>query len=239
MENTNENQDFFIDKLENQSEGIQQHQEEIQQPVEKAYCEPPKCKLCSTQNIINTVLFLGLLLCLIFIFFGKQPNKTKRISDDGNLRIAFINSDSLMSQYLLFQDLKIEIETETLKLTQDLKLKEQSLQNQYIAYQKKVQSGNISYDDARKTEEDLAKQQQYLMALSEQYTTQIAEQEYEMSKRVLDSVQVTISKMKNEYAYDFVLGYTRGAGILYASPEHDITDEVVKTLNKNYLKSKK
>jgi len=191
----------------------------------------------SFQSFFNIIVSILLLVMLYLLFFNNKQEYTPKQA--GSMTIAFINSDSLMSQYLLFQDLKDEIEKETLRLSNDIQQREQSLRNQFMSYQKKVESGNISYDDARKTEENLGRQQQSLIELSEKYTSQIAEKEYFMSKQILDSITEMIVVMKKEYDFDYVLGYTQGAGILYADPKYDITAIVVQKLNDNYKKIKK
>jgi outer membrane protein len=191
----------------------------------------------SFQSFFNIIVSILLLVMLYLLFFNNKQEYTPKQA--GSMTIAFINSDSLMSQYLLFQDLKDEIEKETIHLSNDIQQREQALRNQFMSYQKKVESGNISYDDARKTEENLGRQQQSLIELSEKYTSQIADKEYFMSKQILDSITEMIVVMKKEYDFDYVLGYTQGAGILYADPKYDITAIVVQKLNDNYKKIKK
>lgn len=195
------------------------------------------CPLLSRQMIFNIVILAGLIFCIILIFTGRNASDKENGSNE--MHIGFISTDSLMSQYELFQDMKVILEAETLRMRDDLAKKEQSLQAQYQSYQKKAQSGNISYDDAKSTEQYLAAQQQELMTLSETYTNQIATKEYEMSVRVLDSLNVVIEIVNAEDQYDYILGYTQGAGILYANPKYDITEKVIGMLNERYNKGPK
>ncbi len=194
-----------------------------------------KCKtfaMSRLQMILNVVFLVGIIACLVLTFTGK--NGEDKEGSARNLKIGFINSDSLMVHYDLFIDLKTELEAETLKLREDLAQKEKSLQSQILSYQQKVQTGNISYDDAKKTEEYLASQQQKLMELGETYTNQIAEKEYAMTLRVLDSLNVALSIVNETENYDYILGYSQGVGILYANPELEITEKVVGILNERY-----
>lgn len=199
---------------------------------------PPKEKKQNLQMIINIILFAGIAVCLILMILSKPETQSESKSVSG-LNIAFINSDSLMAHYELFQDIKTDLEAETLKLRQDLEQREKSLQSQFQNYQNRVQAGTISYDDAKKTEESLSRQQQELMALGDQYTNQIAVKEYEMSVRVFDSLNVVLEMINETTQYDYILGYTPGAGILYANPALEITEIVVEILNERYKQSKK
>ncbi len=198
----------------------------------------PELKKSNLQMIINIVLFAGLAICLILLLLQKSDVTTDNKPISG-LNIAFIDSDTLMSHYDLFQDVKTELEAETLKLRQDLEKREKSLQSQFQSYQSRVQAGTISYDDARKTEENLARQQQELITLGEDYTNQISLKEYEMSVRVFDSLKVVLELINENQQYDFILGYTPGAGILYANPALEITEMVVGILNERYNSSRK
>jgi outer membrane protein len=209
-------------------------------PIEKNPIENTQpTKSQSTQMVINVVLFLGIALCLILIFF-KPANKSSssKSSSSEHLRIAYVNSDSLMSQYTLFNELRDELEAETIRLREDLDKREKSIQGQFASYQKKAQSGNISYDDARKTEESLGRQQQEYMELAEKYTNDIAVKEYEMSVRVFDSLNSVLLFVNEAEHYDYILGYTQGSGILYANPALDITGQVVGIMNERHMNGK-
>lgn len=188
------------------------------------------------QNIFNILFALAILVSFILIF--NNSSKSKSVSNGNGAKIAFVNSDSLMIHYDLFNDLKNELEIETDRMRSQLATKEQSLQDQILAFQKRIQAGTISEFDAKKTEENLRKQQQELMEMNERFSNQIAMKEYEMSQSVLDSVSNVIEEINKIEDYDYVLGFTKGAGILFANPKHDITDVVVNILNKNYQKSK-
>lgn len=222
----NQEQDFFSEKFNNS-----QHQEQGQTLNSKH-------KRYYIQWIVNILLFIGLIVCIVLILTGKGQYHQSGF-EKIHAKIAYINSDSLMHHYDLFQDLKAELEAETLKLRNDLEQRQKSLQNQMVAYQNKIQSGNISYDDAQKTEAYLAQQQQKLIDLSDQYTAQIAQKEYDMSQRVLDSLKVVLDIINEREHFDYILGYTPGAGILYANPALEITMPVVEILNERYAKGKK
>ncbi len=195
------------------------------------------------------ILLFAVLLTMFFLatFFSscnrKQGKKDEKIlakkENQQCIKIAYVNQDTLMFHYTLFNDLKSSLEAKTTKMQQELERREKSLQEQFIAYQKKAQSGNISYDDAQKTEQSLAKQQQDLMILGEQYTKQINEEEIQLVERILDSVNVVLKIINKDHQYDYILGYTQGAGILYANPEYNITFTVLDILNKRYKQNSK
>lgn len=187
-----------------------------------------------SQVIINIVLIVAILIAFILILSRNTSDSSKHKVD--GLNIVFVNSDTIMKNYKLFQDLKIELEAETLRLQKDLEKRQKALESKFIAYQNKIKTGNISIDEARKTEENLSQQQQELIKLNEMYTQQIAQRELEMTERILDSVISAIRLYNQSNQFDFILGYSKGAGILYANPKLDITNEILIILNNRYKK---
>lgn len=193
--------------------------------------------LVFVQIIVNIVLIAAVLV-LFLLWFSKEEQPI-RSSSSANLSIAFVNSDTLMKKYQLFQDLKSELEAETKMLQEDLEKRHRDLESRILSYQKKTQTGNISIDEARRTEEQLARLQQELIKLNDQYTQQIAQKELEMTHRILDSVIIAIKLFNQAEHYDFVLGYSKGAGILFANPSFDVTEEIVAILNNRYKRTAK
>lgn len=181
------------------------------------------------QMILNIILFAGLGVCLYFILTTKTESSSNSKSE--GINIAHINADTIMAEYVLFQELREDIEKDAQKMREELTLKEKNFSNQVLAYQQKVQSGNISIDEAQKTEERLARQQEELYGLNDQYTNEIAAKELDIYARVLDSLNVAIEIINQQYHYDYVF---TAAGILYANPEYDISQKAIVILNERY-----
>jgi len=190
--------------------------------------QPPKKR--NIQMILNIILFAGLGICLYFILAKNSEAPSKKLKGEG-INIAHINADTVMAEYLLFLELKVELEKEAQQMREDLTVKEKNFTNQVLAYQQKVQSGNISIDEAQKTEERLARQQEELYGLNDRYTNEIATKELEAYARVLDSLNVAIELINHQYHFDYVF---TAAGILYANPENDISHMVIQILNERY-----
>jgi len=82
-------------------------------------------------------------------------------------------------------------------------------------------------------------EQQTLIDLKEQYTNTLAEQEYQMNQRFIDSVTNFLQRYNKNKSFDYILGYTKGGGILFANEKNDITYLVIEGLNKEYKNIKK
>lgn len=185
-------------------------------------------------NIIIAVAILALAVILALMHFNSGSGTKK--SDGSPVSVAFVNSDSVMSQYVMVDSMKSQLEKETIKLQEDLSNREKEFQAKVQTYQKKIQMGTITSDEAKALEQSLGTEQQSLMDLQQQYLNQINQLEINLNNQVLDSITNIISVMNEEWQYDYVLGYMRGAGILYANPKYDITNQVVEKLNDRYSK---
>lgn len=192
-----------------------------------------KPKQFNLQWLINIILIIGLLTCVLLLVL--KPNNDVKST---NLKIGFINSDTLMSNYLFFNEKTTELEIEAQKMQSQLMEKDKLIQNQIADYQKRIQAGTISQIDASKTEDRIREQQQQLMQMNEEFSNQLASKESELTLGVLDSVNLVIEQINKTESFDYVLGYTRGAVILYANPKHDITQKVLEKLNKNFKANK-
>jgi len=60
-----------------------------------------------------------------------------------------------------------------------------------------------------------------------------------MNITLLDTISSFMKNYNKKTNYDFILGYSKGGGILFANEAYDITKQVLEELNKQYAKHKK
>jgi outer membrane protein len=160
------------------------------------------------------------------------------LQGDGNARIVFINSDSLKANYQLFKDLKASLE-QTYKVKEaDIKARQKTYEKDAAYFQEQVNKKSLSEKSAQMIYEDLMKVQQQLIDLRDQYTEELSRSEYDMNLQILDSIDVFLKRYNQEYGYDYILGYSKGSGILYAKDTLDITGDVIRKLNESYSSGK-
>ncbi len=198
--------------------------------------------------IINIVLFIGLIALYAIHFFG-QPDEEAPMDevyqealveqkiDDAVHAIAYIDSESLMEDYMLAIQLQADFEAEQRRLENDLDRRQRNFQLDIERFQRDIQEGLISVEQAQIQEQELMQKQQDLMQLNETYRERLSRKEFEMNNELLDSIRGFLERYNRDKGYDFILGYARGGGILYASEAHDITSEVLAQLNKEYEES--
>ena len=113
-------------------------------------------------TVINVVLFVGLIVLYVLNFaplgqHSRQANKIAGIDSlqtGAGLRIAFVNSDSLMEHYLLAQNMRNELEAERNRMENDFQRRERNFQTELEAFQRQIQANTITMENAQRKEQE-------------------------------------------------------------------------------------
>ena len=196
--------------------------------------------------IINVVLFLGLVVLYGLHFMGtpvgeerdaaEMPAVERKI-DDATHAIAYVNNEILMEQYNLAIDMREEFEAEQRQLESDLERRQRNFQNDVERFQQQIQAGTVGMEEAQLMEQELMQRQQDLMQLNETYMDRLARKERELNEELLDKISDFLERYNRDKGYDFILGYARGGGILFADQAYDLTGEVLDQLNYEYAQT--
>lgn len=189
-------------------------------------------------RVLAALSFVGMVVLFILHFTGKgntdQGTDVVHSQRGDDYSIAFVNSDSLMSNYKLFDVYRTQLENRKKAMEEEIGMKAKKFEKDVADFQKKVQSYSITSDQAQKMEADLMKRQEQLLALKEDMSNELAEVEYNNQSALFDSIINTLSKYNKERDFDYVLGYSKGSGILLANDKYDITPVIIEMLNKDF-----
>ena len=188
---------------------------------------------------LNGILLIGLIILYILFFHQKNSKDIKQNINTADVKIAYVDTDSLRANYLLVKEMRDTLELNFKKLENDMKQRQSSFEARARDFQNKINSNSITMEQAQKTEQQLMMEQQNIMELKEKYTNELAEQEYVMNERFIDSVYNFLKRYNAKSNFEYILGYTKGAGILYADDNLDITPLVIEGLNNEYTNAKK
>lgn len=194
-------------------------------------------------GILATLSFIGVIILLCLMFFGNNNagnnSSAPKIVQTGDLKIAYINTDTILAQYDYAKDLE-----------KSLKIYQTSLESNYQAQGKKLQSDYENYlktgdkltlTEQKKKEEDLTRRQQEFPMLQQKMMAQLQERQIEDNKKLLNAVYAFIKdyNAKNQ-KYNIILSRSYiSSSVLYADDGFDITNEIVKGLNNEYKNIKK
>src|SRR5688500_18221587 len=110
--------------------------------------------------ILNIVLLVAVVFLYVLHFSPKSVASKSSSSDTSavDLKLAYINSDSVLKHYEYLKINRDQLEAKTKKMDQDLRNRTAGLQNEITAYQRNV--SGMTLGQARAAEEDLGKKQQ-------------------------------------------------------------------------------
>jgi outer membrane protein len=166
------------------------------------------------------------------------PPINKKISEQDftNLKIAFVNSDTVSTHYLFAKD----VQKSLLKKQSSAK---NQVKNKYNEYQRMVddyqQSAKImGQSEAEEKAQKIGLLENEIMQLEQSLNQKLSNDELQLTTDYVTQTNVYMQKIGEQLGYDYVLSYRLGGEMLYANPNLDITNEVIIMLNNEY-KSKK
>lgn len=186
--------------------------------------------------VLNVILAIAVVVLYVLHFTGgHESDETEQTSASAaptDLSIAYVNSDSLLSNYDYFKDLEKKFMDKREKLNAEYQNRAEGLQREINNFQSTA--GNMTISQARAVEEDLRKKQQNLMMYQEQLGQQLMQEEATMNSELYDKVSDYLHDYGLTKELQIVLTYTKGSGVLYANDNLDITKEIIKGLNEAY-----
>ena len=155
------------------------------------------------------------------------------------LKIAYVELDTLMSQYQLYKDYSEVLTRKGNNIQKTLAQKQRTLEQHAAAMQKKYESnGFTTRDELERAQNSIQAEQQQLQELADRLQTDFAQEQARVNQEARDSIQAFLRSYNKTKKYDYVL-VKAGDNMLIANPKMDITKEVIKGLNKRYKKSRK
>lgn len=150
-------------------------------------------------------------------------------------RIVYVNTDTLLNNYEYYKDVVKEFENKRFALENELQKKGQSFQNEVALFQKRAQAGGMSQSQAETTQMQLQKKEQDIMMYRDNAAASLGQEQAAKTDEMLSNIQDYLGKYNAGDKYDMVIGYSKGGGVLYAKEDLDITAEVLKGLNEEYV----
>lgn len=193
--------------------------------------------LSLTLNIVLLVA-VGVLYYLHFAS-PKSGSATGSTADDAmlsDLKIAYINTDTVLKYYDYLKVNQQQLEAKMQKLRQDFSNRAQGLQNEVNAYQRSVNSMTIG--QVRATEENLQKKQQNLQMYQQTLEQQMMQEQGELQKQLYDRITAFLKTYSAEKGLQVVLKYDPNSDMLYGGNALDISQEVINGLNDSYKTEK-
>ncbi len=194
--------------------------------------------------VLNSLLLIAVIILFVLVLGNKTSDKRNvnfsKNDSVGNttLPIAYINTDSLLLNYEFAQESneKLMKKQENLRLTLNTKAKK--LQREIEDFQRKLNAqAFLSRERAEKAQKEILKKQKKLQETEARLTQKLITQQQEISEQLRDTINLFLREYNKDGRYEMILNNSVATdNVLYAKDIYDITDEVVKELNKRYRK---
>lgn len=183
---------------------------------------------------LNIVLAIAVAVLYYLHFKDRQPVEevVKTPTEVKGKEIVYVNVDSLLTKYEFFKDTQKVLESKRFQLENDLATRGRNLQNKAAFFQQRA--ATMTMEQGRATEASLQKEQQDLLQYRERAAQNLAVEEQKKNEELYNKIYEYLKKYNAQNKYEFVLGYTKGGGILFANNGNDVTKKVLDGLNQEY-----
>ena len=162
----------------------------------------------------------------------EQPQTSEGATS--GMKIAFVEVDSLMTQYTFAKDYSVTLEKKSNNARNTLNQKGTQLQAAVNNFQQKLNNNGFqSREQAASVQAAIQRQQNDLQALQARLENELATETAKFNEALRDSLQNFLTAYNKDKQYDLILSKA-GDNILMANKKFDITNDVINGLNKRY-----
>jgi len=195
--------------------------------------------------IFNGVLAIAVIALFIIVFTkgnstaASGTSFTKEQIKAGKLPVAYINVDSLLSNYQFAKEANESLIRKQEDSRLNINTKARQLQVEMGEFQKKLEANAfLSRERAEQEQARLVRRQQELQELDGKLSQQIMQVQQKMSEQLRDTINAFLKEYNKDKKYEMIFSNTSSDNILFADKGYDITAEITKLLNERF-KSKK
>jgi len=201
--------------------------------------------------------FLFLALSVLAIASCKKEEKAASMPSAGEVpavggvKIVYVNLDTLLEGYDLFQEQKKTLESQSSAAEKSIAAKIEAFQKRLAKFQRDVyetqqRAQNIPPVELKALEEKFAAQQnnlateeQSLLKQREEAAMALDKKLVELQAKLKSNIDNYLAKVAAEKGYDYVLIKGSAGGVLFGREELDITKAATAAINEEHKASKK
>jgi outer membrane protein len=177
--------------------------------------------------------------CMAISSCGKSTENNSGNASNANeaascIKIAYVELDTLMSQYQLYIDYSQVLSRKGNNIEKTLMQKQRTLESHAATFQKKYESNQFTTRDQVEREQNKLQQEQMEMQeLAARLNSEFEMEQARINTEARDSIQAFLKDYNKTHQYDYVM-IKAGDNLLIANPKYNITGDVIKGLNKRY-----
>lgn len=180
-------------------------------------------------KLIKLIAFAALTLSLLALLLTfRDTNKRK---------VAFVKSAVLVERYSGMEEMKKAYEKKIEQWAGQINSAEKEFMKEKESSEKEFE--NASREGKEQLQKSMQLKYEQLNNLKKQLEEKAETENKEMTEAVLNQVNSFVTSYAKKHDYDLILGTTLSGNILYGSEQIDITEELIKELNKYYEEGEK
>ena len=155
--------------------------------------------------------------------------------------IVFFNIDKVMEGYDMANELRSVVETKVNGIQSEIDRRGKKLEKDVNDFQQKIDKGLLTRSVAEAQSQKLQQQQNSYQQYAMQKQQEIQEEQQVMLNQIADAINQYVLKYNEEKQYALIMttsGTVLPAPVVTGDPELDITEELLKGLNDEYIKTK-
>lgn len=182
-------------------------------------------------------IFSALAIATMMVSCNNQSPKMDEqpaATDGEGLKIAYVEVDSLMTQYDFAKDYSVTLQKKSNNARNTLNQKGNALQAAVNNFQQKLNNNGFqSREQAASQQAAIENQQRSLQELQARLENELATETAKFNEALRDSLQNFLKAYNQDKKFDLILSKA-GDNILMANKKYDITQDVINGLNKRY-----
>ena len=191
------------------------------------------------QIVINVVLVAAVAALFVIVLSGKKQGETPTAAVEQSevLPIAYLNTDSLLVNYVFAQEANEKLMKKQEDARLKLNTKARTLKIEMDDFQRKLENNAfLSRERAEKEQQRLIKKQQELQELEAKLTEDIMIENQKLNIQLADTLTNFLQEFNADGRYHVILSNSAKDNVLMAAESYNITSEVIKQLNARYGK---
>ncbi|HOO83989.1 MAG TPA: OmpH family outer membrane protein [Prolixibacteraceae bacterium] len=193
--------------------------------------------------ILSIIALAGMVVLFVMNFTGKETSDAgANVNDNaqlsGDLKIAYVLSDSILFNYQLAIDLNNDFMSKQSQYNAEFSEKRTNLEKQAVAFQEKLQKGGfLSEERAIRERDRILGEEQDMQRLDQELSTKLARMEQEINIQLVDSIVNYVKEYNQKHGYTYI--FSNSGNIIVGAQQFNITKDILDGLNSRYTASKK
>lgn len=189
----------------------------------------------------NRIAVLTLASFILAACGGKSNEKKEEkaaietpVFKENGLKIGFYYADSLNLHYAFILETTKTMEKKIKEMSDAFQSKVNNFQNWANTQNEKAQKGLLLSSEIQNFQQESAQRQYNLEQEQQQLQQRIQDIQTENLTVAINRVEDFVGRYAKKNGYDLILQYSKGGQVVFASPEMDITSDILAGLNEEH-----